>query len=86
MTSQNILGLFRYFVTGGSPTFVLVFLGRGPITPLGPEIILTDRKDLNSNNIIIFGLFGHFVLGGSPTLFGQLPLPILQWSEGAERI
>ena len=34
----------------------------------------------------IFGLFGYFVIGGSPTFLlawggGQLPLPVLQWSE-----
>ena len=42
----NTLGLFDYFYPGGSPTFVLA-LGGGPITPPGPAMVLTDRKDLN---------------------------------------
>ena len=33
--------------TGGSPT--CFGLGRGPITPPGPAMVRTDRKDLNSN-------------------------------------
>ena len=44
---ENILGLFGYFVTGGSPTYFC--LGRGPITPPDRVMIPTDRKDLNSN-------------------------------------
>ena len=47
MTTSNHLGLFGYYVLGGSPS--LFGLGRGPITPLGPTMVRTDRKDLNSN-------------------------------------
>ena len=41
------LGLFGYFVLGGSPT--LFGLERGPITPPDPAMFRKDRKDLNSN-------------------------------------
>ena len=44
---MEYLGLFGYFVLGGSST--LFGLGRGPITPPDPATVRTDRKDLNSN-------------------------------------
>ena len=40
---RYILGLFGYFFPGGSPT--CFGLGKGPITPTGPPMVRTDRKD-----------------------------------------
>ena len=42
-----MLSLFGCFFAGGSPTYS--GLGKGPINPPGPEMVRTDRKDLNSN-------------------------------------
>ena len=41
------LGLFDFFVPGGSPT--CFGLGRVPITPPGPAMIRMGRSDQNSN-------------------------------------
>ena len=41
-----ILGLVGYFATGGSLTFVMG-LGRVPIIPPGPAMVLMDRKEIN---------------------------------------
>ena len=43
---KHILSLFGYFVTGGSPTFVLAL---GGVQLLLPVLFLMDRKNLNSN-------------------------------------
>ena len=53
---------FGYFFSGVSPP--LFGLERGPITPPGPAMVLTDRKDLNSNktkqNYLNLGSFAPF--------------------------
>ena len=43
---MGYLGLFGYLFPGGLPT--CFGSGRGPITPHGPAMVRTDRKDLNS--------------------------------------
>ena len=47
LTCRHIFGLFGYFFSGGSPTFIWPW--EGPTTPPGSEMLRTGRKDLNSN-------------------------------------
>ena len=88
------LGLFGYFVTGGSPTSIWPWEGsnypsrscNGPNGPKGPKFKQNKykRDKIHSAFLAIFPRwFAHLnlALGGV-----QLPLPILQWFDRTERI
>ena len=52
ITFFNTLGLFGYFFP--VVAHLCFGLGRGPITPSGPAMALTDRKDLNLTKKVSF--------------------------------